>query len=1256
MGRLLADTDALPGSPRLAAKRRRNLWFLGLVLWLQFVICVRALNWETNGTYRSAPLSPGPNHKAGFLLLMPDQTGVLFTNSVTQWRYTTNQIYLNGSGVAAGDIDGDGWCDLYFCSLDGSNALYRNLGNWRFENIAEKAGVACKGLACTGATFADVDGDGDLDLIVNTIGGGTHIFLNDGKGRFTESTVLNQARAGMSLALADMDGHGALDLYIANYRSTTLRDQPQTDFRINVVNGKPVVAGVNGRPATTPEFEGRFTLSAAGQINEHGEPDALYRNDGHGNFSLISFTNGAFLDEDRKPLQTAPHDWGLSVMFRDLNGDGAPDLYVCNDFQSVDRIWLNDGHGHFQAIPRLAIRNTSKFSMGVDVADINRDGYDDILVLDMLSRHHTTRLTRADKSMETTPLGVIDNRPQLTRNTLQLNRGDGTYAEVAYFAGLAASEWSWTPIFLDVDLDGYEDLLVSAGHARDDMDIDNGLRIERTRRSRKMPVLDELALRLTSPGIPAPIQAFRNRGDLQFEEMGAKWGFTQIGVSQGMCLADLDNDGDLDLVTSSLNGPAAIYRNETGAPRVAVRLIGVRGNTRGVGAKIKLFGGAVPMQSQEMICGGRYLSSDDAIRVFAAGTLTNQMRLEVTWRSGKRSTVTGVRANRIYEINESGAAESSATQAKEPTLWFEDATSLLAHEHHQESFNDFERQPLLPNRLSQLGPGISWVDVNGDGREDLIIANGKGAALAVFQNEGTNRFQLLQQSPFTHILTADQTAVLGAPVTDGRAILLAGNFNYEEDQAPGVAVQRYDPTNGTVQDCIGPQPFSVGPLALADIDGDGQLELFVAGRVLPGRFPEPASSLIFRHHQGKWALDETNSALLKDLGLVSGAVWSDLDGDGYPELVLACEWGPLRIFRNDHGRLTEWNPQVNTLNPQPSTLNQLTGFWNGVTAGDFDGDGRMDLIASNWGLNTKYKTSPEHGRRLYYGPWGNRGEIEPLEAYFDPEMNKWVPERDLNSVSKAIPWIQEKFRLHRKYAEAGIEEILGEHLKEARILEVKWLQTTVLLNRGDHFDLRTLPPVAQFSPAFGINVADFDGDGNEDVFLSQNFSAVQPQTSRCDAGRGLLLKGDGHGAFTEVPGSLSGIKVYGEQRGSAVADYDGDGRVDLAVTQNGAATRLFHNLAAKPGLRVSLNAGPNNPRGIGAILRLGFGEKWGPAREVHAGSGYWSQDSAVQVMAVPEQPTRIEVLWPASKRTISPIPSQATAISVDSAGNVKVLQ
>jgi hypothetical protein len=407
---------------------------------------------------------------------------------------------------------------------------------------------------------------------------------------------------------------------------------------------------------------------------------------------------------------------------------------------------------------------------------------------------------------------------------------------------------------------------------------------------------------------------------------------------------------------------------------------------------------------------------------------------------------------------------------------------------------------------------------------------------------------------------------------------------------------------------------------------------------VPGRYPEPASSLIYRNHGGKLILDEANTAALKEVGLVSGAVWTDLDGDGFPELVLACEWGPVKIFQNDKGRLHEAT--------QSWGLEKKIGWWNGVTAGDFDGDGRMDLAVSNWGLNSPYQVRNGHGPRIYYAPWGVDDEIEPVEATFDEELKKWLPRRDFKAVRKALPWIREKISTHRAYAEAGIEAILGDHLKDAKMIEANCLETTVFLNRGDHFERVALPASAQFSPAFGVNVADFDGDGNEDLFLSQNFFDVLPEMARNDAGRGLLLKGDGKGTFRALEARASGIRVYGEQRGSAVGDFDGDGRPDLVVTQNGAETKLFRNIGGRPGLRVKLKGPPNNPNGIGAVMRVSFAGRLGPAREIHAGSGYWSQDSAVQVMATPETPTEVQVLWPGGKKTVTQVPLKARELEI----------
>ncbi len=1174
--------------------------------------------------------------EAGFSLLGPATTGVSFANSLSRERFTTNQILLNGSGVAAGDVDGDGLCDLFFCGISGQSALYHNLGGFRFTNVTEQAGVSCSGLSVTGAVLADLDGDGDLDLVVNSLGGGTHLFFNDGQGHFSRGAVLNEGKGGMSLALADYDGDGSLDLYICNYRTTTLRDLPGTNFRINLVDGKPVVASVNGESATLPKYQGRYALNASGNISEFGEVDAFYRNDGKGGFSLIPFTGGTFLDEDGKALTSPPYDWSLSVMFRDLNGDGLPDLYVCSDFDTPDRIWINQGAGKFRALSSLSLRNTSRFSMGVDVADINRDGFDDILVLDMLSRDHVTRLTRADKNMDFTPAGLVESRLQFSRNTLQLNRGDGTYAEIACFAGLEASDWSWTPIFLDVDLDGFEDLLITAGHGRDDMDIDNGLRIERARRATKMAAAAELALRKTSPPLPAAKIAFRNSGQMRFEDFSSTWGFDQTGIAHGMCLADLDNDGDLDVIVNNLNAPASIYRNEARAPRVAVRLKGAGANTRGIGARIELFGGAVPVQSQEMIAGGRYLSGDEAIRTFAAGRSGDPMRIQVTWRNGRRSVVENVQANRLYEIPETGSQLPPKAEPP-PDPWFMDATAALGHSHQEDAFDDFARQALQPNRLSQLGPALAWFDVDGDGRDDLVIGASRGGAVALRHNEGKGAFTS-GTLPLSSAVPRDVGGLVGCSI-DGRATLLMALSNYEDSSTNGNCLSLYDSSSGRAEAAAEATASSVGALALSDLDGKGSLALFVGGRVVPGRYPEAASSLIFRCQSGRWVRDEGMSRLFQGVGMVSGAVWTDLNGDGYPDLALACEWGPVRIFLSERGRLREATALLG--------FQERVGRWNGVSAGDFDGDGRMDLAVSNWGLNSKYKVRAGHGPRLYWSAWGGAGEIEPIEASYDSAKQAWVPERDLNVIGRAIPWIREKFQTYRAFAQADVSLILGDRLKEASLLEVNCLETMVFLNRGDHFEAHPLPDIAQFAPSFGINVADFDGDGREDIFLSQNFFDVSAQTSRLDAGRGLLLRGKGNGDFEPVTGVVSGIKIYGQQRASAVCDFDEDGRADLAVAQNGAATTLWRNVGARPGLRVRLAGPPGNPAGVGAVMRLRCGGQWSPAREIHAGSGYWSQDSAIQVLATPFAPMEIEVIWPGGRKTKTPVPEGAREITVD---------
>ena len=1229
----------------------RTFWLIQSTI-LLIGNCQAGPQWHEETGFRWAELNVPAGGKTGFRLLSPDETGIYFTNTLDQRTGEANRVLFNGSGVAVGDIDNDGLPDLYFCSLNGRNALYKNLGGLKFKDITKDSGIVCSNQFCRGAVFADINGDGFLDLLVATTGNGVLCFLNDGHGHFSDFTreAQTETRFGsVTMALGDIDGDGTLDLYVANNRTDDIRDHGQVDLQM-----------VGGKLSIPPSLTNRLVL-INGKLFEYGEPDVLYRNDGHGHFSPVSWTDGAFLDEEGKPLASVPMDWGLTASFRDINGDGYPDLYVCNDYWSPDRIWINDGHGHFRASGKLAFRHTSASSMGVDFADLTRSGHLDIMVVDMLSRDLRMRKRQMfAQSPMASPLGAIDNRPQIMRNTLFESRGDGTFAELAEYGGVAASEWSWSPTFLDVDLDGYEDLLIPAGHTRDVQDLDaEGLIREHSRGQAQISRIVDPKERLDAfiqskidnsrfyPPLDMPIVAFHNLGQYRFEETTTSWGTESAGVHHALATGDLDGDGDLDLVVNNLGSAAGIYRNETSAPRVAVRLKGLAPNTQGIGAKIKLRGGAVPMQSKEIVAGGRYMAGSEAMAVFAAGTVSEGMSIEVTWRNQTFSVVQGVKANRLYEISEAGAQQVQETQAPAAKPMFEDVSHLIAHTHHEEVFNDFERQPLLPRKLSQLGPGIAWADVDGDGWDDLIIGSGRGGRLAIYKNDGHGRFSQFNGGGFDKEAAQDQTGIVVLPENGRPPSVLVGSANYEDGATAESKVLSYGMEDKSLREPIAVKESSVGPLALTDMDGDGELELFVGGRAIAGRYPEAAASRIYRHRGGQWQLDEANSQVLEKAGLVSGAVWSDLDGDGYPELVLACEWGPIRVFHNNHGKLTEWNPPIQLpLSTKQTTLNRMTGWWNGVATGDVDGSGRMAIIAGNWGLNTSYHATPEHPQVMYYGELSGRGTPDLIEAEYDPVTKTVVPRRMRNMVAMALPDLVARFPTQKAFSEATIDQVLGEQHGQVQQVQAAWLESAVFLNKGDHFEVRRLPREAQLTPAFSVNIADFDGDGFEDIFLSQNFFGNQPEVPRYDAGRGLLLMGDGAGNFRSLPGQESGILVYGEQRGAAVGDYDQDGRVDLAVTQNGAETKLFHNLTAKPGLRVRLMGPPGNPTGIGAQIRLMFGTRGGPVREIHAGSGYWSEDSSVAVLAVPQPAAGVWVRWPGGKVTTTSISGNPSMITV----------
>ena len=1208
---------------------------LGLLFVSLLATRVFAANWNNGQAFRFRELAVPPSGRNHLTEVSSNETGITFRSDVAEDRGVENSIRLAGTGVAAGDVDGDGRCDLFFCSMGGKSVLYRNFGNWKFEDITASAGVACEGQDSTGAVFADVDGDGDLDLLVNSIGGGTRLFLNDGRANFTEAlnSGLLYRNGSISMTLADVDGNGTLDLYVVNYAKTKIEDRPTTKFQTAKIGGKLVITALDGVPITSPELTNRYFLDAGNTVRELGEPDTLYLNDGHGNFTPVSWTSGFFLDKNGAPLALPLYDWGLSAMFHDMNGDSLPDLYVCNDLFTPDRIWINDGHGHFRELPPLAMRQSSLFSMGIDFADINRDGYDDFFVADMLSPSLAERKVQViGVQGPHFTIGKPDDRPQSKRNTLFLNRGDNTYAEIGQLSGLSATGWSWSPVFLDVDLDGYDDLLVTTGYYRDALNADAIAEMKNIRSSAHRALTREeyREIKKLFPKLPQQNKAFRNRGDLTFEDKSADWGFKDHGISQGICVADLDNDGDLDVIVVRQNAPVALYKNESDAPRIAVRLLGKPPNTRGIGAKIKLFGAGLP-ESQEMICGGRYLCADDCIRTFAAPTAAKNLQIEVTWRNGTHSIVEGVQSNRLYEIDEAGATAKLAENSASAKPIFEDFTKTLNHIHIQPEFDDFQRQPTLAQKLSQSGPGVTWA-ADETGRESLLIGCATSGHIAFFQNRGSTFADNSSALP-SDLPQRDATTILSRDKTH----LIVGFSNYE-DAKTNSTVHLIDFAKKT-STLIASIPESVGPLARADVNGDGELDLFIGGRVSPGRYPEPANSYIFLSDHGEFKADTQSCETLARVGLVSGAIFSDLDNDGFPELIVACEWGPVRVFHNDHGKFIEKTRELG--------LAQFTGLWNGIVAGDFDGDGRMDFVASNMGRNTKYEAYRATPLRLYYGAAIPTQEIVCFVSSFDHHEQKWLPHCDYSTAQKSLRGLFPHFATYKTYSLASMDELLEGQVADIKILEAASLESTVFLNRGDRFETQPLPIEAQFAPAFGISVADFDGDGAEDIFLSQNFFGVDGSTARYDAGRGLLLKGRGDGHFTALTGDESGIKLYGEQRGCAVADYDADGRIDLAVAQNGAATALFHNQSSPRGLRFRLTGPPGNPNAIGAIVRVVTQTGRGPAHEIHAGCGWLSQDSPTLVIHSATPIAAISVKWPgAAGEKIYSIEIGATSIEL----------
>ncbi|MBT4808365.1 MAG: VCBS repeat-containing protein, partial [Candidatus Marinimicrobia bacterium] len=1021
-----------------------------IILFLFIIGCEQnEPGWGKEQVYKVERLTvPIGNGDSGFSEMAPSQTGVTAGNWIGEQEILENQHLMHGSGVALGDVNGDGRIDIYIPRIREHNVLYINKGDWQFEDATTTAGVACKDRYSTGATFADVDGDRDLDLIVTALGGPNSLFINNGDGVFTENILPSflDRPGSTSSALADVDNDGDLDLYITNYKRLAMRDSlppPVISF------DNTLMELTNNRWIVMPPFNKEYETEVRNNILlrfEMAEVDQFYLNDGKGNFKLIDITQSHFTDENGQSIEEHLRDWGLMAQFRDINNDTHPDIYICNDFESPDRAWINNGDGTFRALPKLALRHTSNSSMAVDFSDLNNDGLQDFFVTDMMSQSHIRQKTQMG-TMAPTPLSIgdIDDRPQYMHNTLFLNRGDNTFSEISQFSNTQASEWSWASMFIDVDLDGFEDVLITTGHMYDVQDSDsNQKQKEALAHVRSFDQFKRMMFNY--PTLELKNIAFRNRGNLKFETIPNGWGLgLDKDISHGMASADLDNDGDLDIVINRLNQNLGLFRNNTSAKRLAIRLVGNRPNSQAIGAKIILNGGPV-RQSREVISGGHYLSANDPLQVFAASD--QSMAVEIRWRDGTMTTLDSMKADNLYTIRQINSVPIPVDEKLVEPI-FTDVSELLDHSHHEDPFDDFSNQSLLPNRFSQLGPGVAWMDVDEDGDEDIFISGGRGGSFDHFENKDGHSFV-----PFSIVKNLDQdfTALLSTVDGDGNHGVMAAKTNFESDKPVASFISTYSrKAKGEFESL----PHMAGPMSQADVDGDGDLDVFVGGRIIPNQYPKPASSILYINQNGKLVASSNNSSLFSEIGLVSGSVFSDIDNDGDPDLILAMEWGPVTILENINGKFKDVTANMG--------LSNFKGWWNGVATGDFNEDGLLDIVATNWGVNTKYHFSPAHPRKVYFDDFDNDNILDIVEAHYDDQFNDLVPERGFSCISNAMPFVGEEKETFLNYAQSSLSDIFGNSLISAPYLEANTLESMVFINNGNGFDPIALPFEAQIS-------------------------------------------------------------------------------------------------------------------------------------------------------------------------------------------------
>lgn len=1170
------------------------------------------------------PLEPSTegNSETLFASLSSDSTGIDFVNPIDQ-SHPQKHLYASAvacGGVAVGDVDNDGWPDIFFTSGPKKNRLFRQTAPMKFADVTATAKLDSGDAWSAGAAMVDIDNDGDLDIYVCNYDTPNHLFINNGKGAFEEQAKqfgLDFVGAGHTPTFCDYDRDGDLDFYLM----TNFFYDPRGK------TNKQIAGILNGRPSILPGFQKYYGITRVtkgaqpGTIaidhDSIGQPDRLVRNNGDGTFTDVSKTAGI-----------KGNGKGNSATWWDYNEDGWPDIYVGNDFKDPDRLYRNNGDGTFTNTTETMVPHTTWYSMGADFADLDGDGALDFAIADMSGTNHFKQKTAMGAMSDSAEFLNTAVPRQYMRNAVYVNSRGGRFIEAAHLTGLANSDWTWTVRLADFDNDGRVDVFFSNGMSRDLNDSDN-------------PELKTVNIgetewdkhnRAKTPELRQQNLAFRNSGELKFEDVSKAWGLDHVGMSFASATADFDRDGDLDLVVCNLEEPVSVYQNNTSqANRAVVRLKG-RQNSWGIGAKVTIQTQSSKHVRQLTPVRG-YMASHEPVVHFGLGGEEQIQKLMVHWPSGHTQSFENIDANqRITIVEPEGAATTTvASTSKSPDAdaIFKPSGALAEVRHREVPYNDYVRQPLLPNRYSQLGPAMAWGDIDADGDDDLWIGGARTFTGQIHRNDGKGKFTKLDFSAAEPDKESEDMGGLWLDVdSDGDLDLYVVSGGVECNPNTKVLRDRIYLNDGegkftkAAPDSL-PNNFDSGSsVAAADYDRDGDLDLFVGGRIIPGEYPMTPNSRLLQNDDGKFSNAVQTEAALEEIGLVTSAIWSDVDNDGWVDLLVAQEWGPIKYFRNDEGKLNDQTSDAG--------LAEVLGWWNGITAIDVDNDGDMDYAVTNFGLNTKYHASAEKPTLLYYGDFESKGRKNIIEAEFEDET--LFPVRGRSCSSRAMPHLVKKFDTYSSFALADLNEIYEPTcLNESKRCEANTLESGVFINDGGKFAFKPFPRLAQVAPGFGIVAGDFDGDRFADLYVAQNFFSPQAETGRMAGGVSVLLKGNGDGTFATMPSRESGLYVGGDAKSLTQVDLNADGKLDFVVGVNDDNLVAFEQSSGtKKPLCVQLQGKNGNTLAAGARINVKFSDRSRRTVEVASGSGYLSQSARLMNIAMPgdAKVEEIEIRWP----------------------------